>query len=107
MIPTSAVDPGMDAAALPLRSTFRQTSTANVLANRSPAIQLNVDATRMSQPFTGSGNIQEIVLGEVDEFVRRHRGSPPPAVDFALRAWFNPNLDRSWLGVVNGRSSTG
>jgi hypothetical protein len=28
-------------------------------------VQLNVDATRMSQAFSGSGYIQQIVLGEV------------------------------------------
>ncbi len=37
----------------------------DVLAGRSPAVQLNVDATRMSQAFTGSGYIQQIVTGEV------------------------------------------
>ena len=37
----------------------------DVLAGRQPAIQLNVDATRMSQAFTGAGYIQTIVTGEV------------------------------------------
>ena len=30
----------------------------DVLAGRTPAIQLNVDATRMSQAFTGNGYVQ-------------------------------------------------
>ena len=47
----------------------------DVLAGTSPQIQLNVDATRMSQAFTGSGYIQQIVMGEVNEFVQRYRGS--------------------------------
>jgi ABC-2 type transport system permease protein len=101
MIPLSAVDPGIDAGRFTFALNIPPNFQRDVLANRSPAIQLNVDATQMNQAFTGSGNIQQIVLGEVDEFVRRHRGSPLPVVDLALRAWFNPNLERSWFGVVN------
>ena len=36
-----------------------------VLANNNPEVQLNVDATRMSQAFTGTGYIQEIINDEV------------------------------------------
>ena len=42
-----------------------------VLTGKSPAIQLNVNATRMSQAFAGSSYIQQMVLGEVNEFVQR------------------------------------
>jgi ABC-2 type transport system permease protein len=41
-------------------------------------VQLNVDATRMSQAFTGSGYIQQIFTGEVNEFVKRYRGTTAP-----------------------------
>jgi hypothetical protein len=58
----------------------------DVLAGKSPAIQLNVNATRMSQTFAGSSYIQQMVLGEVNEFVQRYRGSVAPPVDLALRA---------------------
>src|SRR5215469_8823787 len=53
----------------------------DVLRGRNPAIQLNVDATRMSQAFPGSGYAQQIVMSEVTEFVQRYRGSTPPPVD--------------------------
>ncbi|UMX52895.1 hypothetical protein MJ389_03605 [Escherichia coli] len=33
----------------------------DVLAGRQPDIQVNVDATRMSQAFTGNGYIQNII----------------------------------------------
>ena len=72
----------------------------DVLAGRAPAIQLNVDATRMSQAFTGSGYIQQIVLGEVNEFVQRYRGSAAPPVDLALArrastpTWSSPGSAR-------------
>ncbi len=72
----------------------------DVLAGRVPAIQLNVDATLMSQAFTGNGYIQQIVASEVNEFVQRYRGTTTPPVELALRMRFNPNLTRSWFGSV-------
>jgi ABC-2 type transport system permease protein len=72
----------------------------DVLAGRSPSIQLNVDATRMSQAFVGSGYVQQIVMGEVNEFVQHYRGAPVPPVELVLRARFNPNLEQSWFGSL-------
>ena len=45
----------------------------DVLAGRQPAVQLNVDATRMSQAFIGNSYIQTIVNGEAAAFVQGHR----------------------------------
>ena len=90
------MDAGLDTFALTIPSGFQR----DVLAGRSPAIQLNVDATRMSQAFTGSGYVQAIVDGEVNDFVRGHRAEAVPQVDLALRARFNPELNESWFGSV-------
>ena len=94
------VDRGMDkdryTFALDIPPNFQR----DVLAGKNPQLQLNVDATRMSQAFVGGGYIQQIALGEVSAFVQRHRGSPPPPVDLALRMRFNPNLTRAWFGSV-------
>jgi len=72
----------------------------DLLAGRSVEIQLNIDATRMSQAFTGNGYIRQIVTDEVGEFARRYRSTTAPPVDLALRVRFNPNLDRSWFGSL-------
>ena len=72
----------------------------DVLAGRSPTIQLNVDATRMSQAFTGSGYVQQIVTGEVNEFIQRYRADSAAPVELTLRSRFNPNLERSWFGSL-------
>lgn len=70
-----------------------------VLAGRGAALQLNVDATRMSQAFTGSAYVRAIALGEVAAFLGRVRTAPAPApVELALRARFNPALAPSWFG---------
>lgn len=97
-ITLAQIDPEMDAGRYTFVLDIPPDFQRDVLAGRSPAVQLNVDATRMSQAFTGAGDIQQIVLGEVEEFVRRVRGGASPAVDLALRARFNPNLERTWFG---------
>ncbi|MDT3669118.1 MAG: ABC transporter permease [Aromatoleum sp.] len=94
------VDPAMDAGRYTFVLDIPPDFQRDVLAGRSPAVQLNVDATRMSQAFTGSGYIQQIVLDEVQEFVQRYRGSAAPPVELALRARFNPSLTAAWFGSV-------
>ncbi len=71
-----------------------------VLKGSVSPIQLNIDATRMTQAFSGGGYIQQIVLDEVDGFVRRYRDIAPPPVDLTLRARFNPNLEQMWFGAL-------
>ena len=63
------MDAGLDTFALDIPPDFQR----DVLAGRAPAIQLNVDATRMSQAFNGSGYVQIIVTQEVQAFVERYR----------------------------------
>nr|WP_174217589.1 MULTISPECIES: ABC transporter permease [Providencia] len=72
----------------------------DVLAGRHPAIQLNIDATRMSQAFLGNSYIQNITLGEVNEFLAKYRSQTSLPVDLEVRMRFNPNLTQSWFGSV-------
>jgi ABC-2 type transport system permease protein len=72
----------------------------DVLARRVPVAQLNVDATRMTQAFTGSGYIQHIVSDEVNGFLLRYHAATAPPVDLVVRMRFNPNLQQSWFGSL-------
>ena len=90
------MDAGLDTFALDIPPNFQR----DVLAGRNPGIQLNVDATRMTQAFTGSGYVQTITLGEIQNFVRRYQGEQQPEVDLVLRARFNPELNKGWLGAI-------
>lgn len=74
----------------------------DLLAGRNPTIQLNVDATQVSQAFTGAGHIQQIINDEVTAFVKRYRANTALPVEAVVRTAFNPNLTRSWFGAVNG-----
>lgn len=90
------MDAGLDTFALDIPPEFQQ----DVLAGREPSIQLNIDATRMSQAFTGSGYIQTIISSEVTGFMQGPRSNSNPPVDLALRVRFNPQLNKAWFGGV-------
>lgn len=98
MIPMTKVDAGMDSGAYTFVLDIPPHFQRDVLAGRDPEVQLNIDATRMSQAFTGNGYVQQIVMGEVNEFVQRQRSATVPPVDLALRARFNPSLNQTWFG---------
>jgi ABC-2 type transport system permease protein len=90
------MDAGVDTFALDIPPEFQQ----DVLHGRRPTIQLNVDATRMTQAFTGSGYIQTIITDEVQTFVKRYRNVAEPPIGLALRVRFNPDLNKSWFGAL-------
>jgi len=90
------MDAGLDTFALVIPAEFQ----ADVLAGRAPDIQLNVDATRVSQAFTGAGYVQNIVNDEVRDFLKRYRKMEVPPVDLAIRVRFNQELNRSWFMAV-------
>lgn len=99
-IDLSEMDRGMDAGRYTFTLNIPPNFQRDVLAGRSPAIQLNVDATQVSMAFTGAGYIQNIGASEVAEFVRRYRGDLAQPAELALRIQFNPNLTRAWFGSV-------
>jgi ABC-2 type transport system permease protein len=45
--------------------------------------------------------VQSIVTSEVNEFLNRHRGTTEIPVDLALRARFNPELNKGWFGALS------
>lgn len=100
MIGLPEVDPGLDAGIYTFVLNIPSGFQRDVLAGKPAELQLNVDATRMSQAFTGSGYIQQIVGAEVNEFAQRYRGTRTLPVELALRARFNPSLKMSWFGSV-------
>ena len=100
LISLAESDSGMDAGDFTFAIDIPPDFQSDVLAGRHPALQLNVDATRMSQAFSGSSYVQTIALGEITEFVQRHRGVAVAPVELALRTRFNPNLDQTWFGAI-------
>jgi len=94
------VDAGLDAGLYTFSLNIPPNFQRDVLAGRMPTIQLNVDATRITQAFTGTAYVQQIVMGEVNAFVQRYRANATMPVELAMRARFNPNLSQSWFGAL-------
>ena len=107
LISLDAIDPGMDAGRYTFVLVIPPDFQRDVLAGRSPQIQLNVDATRMSQAFTGSGYVQQIVMGEVqrvrEALSRDDRAAGGPRSQDA----FQPEPGASRGSARWARSSTG
>ncbi|MCK9511806.1 MAG: ABC transporter permease [Pigmentiphaga sp.] len=100
MITAPEMDPGLDAGIYTFVLYIPANFQRDVLARRPAELQLNVDATRMTQAFVGSAHIQQIVLAEIDEFRKRYRDTPALPVELELRARFNPTLEKSWFGSL-------
>lgn len=91
------MDAGLDTFALDIPPNFQH----DMLARRNPTIQLNVDATRMSQAFAGARYIQSIVMTEVNTFARGHQMTAMASpINLELRSRFNPELNRAWFGSI-------
>ncbi|WP_241071588.1 ABC transporter permease [Achromobacter xylosoxidans] len=100
MVTSAEADAGMDAGRYTFVVNVPPNFQRDVLAGRPAEIQLNVDATRMSQGFTGSSYIQQIITDEINEFVKRYRKPTELPVDLAVRMRFNPNLTQAWFGSL-------
>ncbi len=98
----SRMDAGLDTFALDIPPRFQ----GDLLAGKAPSIQLNIDATRMSQAFTGGGYITSIVTDEVAQFLARHRAPTTLPVSLDLRNRFNADLDKHWFGAVTNLISS-
>lgn len=94
------VDPSLDAGKYTFVLDIPVNFERDVLAGRTPALQVNVDATRMSQAFIGSSYIKNIVTAEILEFVQGTHGGAALPIDLVLRAKFNPNRNSAWFGSV-------
>ena len=97
-ITQSEIDPGMDRGEFTFVVAFPASFQRDVMSGKEPEIQVNVDATRMSQAFTGSGYIQQILQQEISRFMRKEQNST--YAKYVIRNRFNPNLTQLWFTSV-------
>jgi ABC-2 type transport system permease protein len=98
---TDEIDAAMDAGRFTFVIDIPPRFQADVEAGRQPSIQLNIDATAMSQAGRGAGYIQSIVLQEVQRFEAKGAFAPREPVGLITRAKFNPNLNETWFIAVS------
>jgi ABC-2 type transport system permease protein len=94
------IDPGMDTGRFTFVVDIPPNFEGDLMRGRNAPIQLNVDATAMSQVTTGIRYIANVISQEVGTL----RGSPggvAPDVNLVVRPKYNPNLDEyRFAGIV-------
>lgn len=90
------LDHGEVTFAIVIPANFQQ----DLNAGHRPTIQLNIDATSMSQSFIGAGYIRSIFVAELNEYLTGKRESGDAPIRLATRVRYNPNLIGYWFGGV-------
>ena len=73
---------------------------SDLLAGRQPAVQVNVDATAMSQAFMGAGYIGRIFQRELLTYANQADATSKAPALLTTRALFNTNLEGGWFLAV-------
>lgn len=73
---------------------------ADLLSGRRASVQLNVDATAMTQAGNGSVYIQSIIAQEVTNFLAGRETVTNAPINVVIRSKFNPNLNSAWFTSV-------
>jgi ABC-2 type transport system permease protein len=92
----AALDQGLYSFAIVIPPNFQR----DLKAGRRPTIQINIDATVMSQSFIGASYIQQIFAAELNEYLTGKRDSSTLPIKLISRVRFNPNLTGYWFGGV-------
>lgn len=98
VIESTEIDPALDAGMYTFVLDIPPGFARDVVTGKRPQLQVNIDATRMSQAFIGAGYIQNIVNGQLGVFVKGYRDDPALPIHTATRVKYNPNLTGLWFG---------
>jgi ABC-2 type transport system permease protein len=79
----------------------------DVLAGRGPTVQINVDATALTQAGNGAAYLQNIITQEAVSYAARREGMQPinegivaQPIDLVIRTRFNPNMHTQWFNSI-------
>ncbi|MBU3723906.1 MAG: ABC-2 transporter permease [Burkholderiaceae bacterium] len=97
---STEADRGLDAGRYTFVIEFPPGFERDFKRGQTPAVEVNIDATRMTQAFIGAGYIQNIIQGEVKDFLRSAQPDQISPIELVTRVKFNPNLTSTWFGAV-------
>jgi len=100
LINANEIDRNMDDGRLVFVLEIPPRFERDLLAHRQTSLQLNVDATAMSQAGNGAVYIESILAREVAKFLTGTEAAMPTPVSVVINAKFNPNLYASWFSSV-------
>ena len=74
---------------------------ANLLSGKTAEIQLNIDATVMTQGYIGSNYIKQIVTQEIENYLMENGKQPQiSSYDHIVRIKYNPNIISEWFMAI-------
>ena len=73
---------------------------ADLLAGRTPSLQINIDATAMAHAGNGSVYLQNIINSEILRYARRDAESAQLPINLVVHSRFNPNRQSMWFNAV-------
>lgn len=97
-LPPQRLDQAMDSGQYTFVINVPVNFQSDLLAGRSPELQIYVDATAMSQAFMGAGYIGRIFERELLDYSQRSNTQSPVVIN--AKALFNPNLEGGWFLAV-------
>jgi ABC-2 type transport system permease protein len=101
LVTPDQVTPEMDAGRIMFVLGFPPNFEADVIAGLSPVVQLEVDATAVSQAQLGTDYIANILQAETRAFLSGSPLGPEPPITLDLRQAFNPNANPVWFKSVS------
>jgi ABC-2 type transport system permease protein len=101
IIDRSDVDRAMDGGIYAFVLDVPPRLEADVLRGRNPTLQLNIDATAMTEAAVGEGYIASIVQQETRSFLQSRGIESQLPVAVVTRAFFNPNLESVWFHAID------
>ncbi len=102
VIAPADVDRGMNLGDYTFVIDFPPGLERDALSGRRPSVQLNVDATAMTQAGVGAGYAEQIIATEAQRYLAGGSAVPAEPVSLALRIAFNPNGSTAWFNSIMG-----
>lgn len=96
VITQEQMDAGMDSGIYTFVVAIPPGFEKDILSGNIPDIQLNIDATRMTQAGIGAGYIQQVMSQEITTFLQKPATALP--VELVTRMKYNPTLESTWFG---------
>jgi ABC-2 type transport system permease protein len=100
LLPYDQLDQVMDSGQYTFVINVPANFQSDLLAGRQPALQVNVDATAMSQAFMGAGYIGRIFQRELLDYSGQDAATSQAPALLTTRALFNTNLEGGWFLAV-------
>jgi len=94
------IDADMDSGRLVFVLEIPPNFQADLLAGRPTSLQLNIDATAMTQAGNGAVYIQQIIAQEIAQRKAGRETTTSTPINLVVRARFNPNLESGWFSSV-------